>query len=118
MEIKQIDRLQIHVAERLRELIGETKHRAHLNYLYGVTVEEEWGGLDVPDFPGTKPPDYAPPLEGGVGLERHDGVSPFVMQADGKGWLYCPSGLKEGPLPTHYEPAESVVENALWVPLV
>lgn len=26
--------------ERLRELIGETKHRAHLNYVYGVTVEE------------------------------------------------------------------------------
>ena len=26
--------------EQLRELIGETKHRAHLNYLYGVTVEE------------------------------------------------------------------------------
>ncbi len=26
--------------ERLQELIGETKHRAHLNYLYGVTVEE------------------------------------------------------------------------------
>ena len=26
--------------ERLRALIGESKHRAHLNYLYGVTVEE------------------------------------------------------------------------------
>ena len=26
--------------ERLREMIGEAKHRAHLNYLYGVTVEE------------------------------------------------------------------------------
>ena len=26
--------------ERLRDLIGESKHRAHLNYLYGVTVEE------------------------------------------------------------------------------
>jgi|GEM_PF-98186 len=26
--------------ERLRALIGEAKHRAHLNYLYGVTVEE------------------------------------------------------------------------------
>ncbi len=26
--------------ERLRSLIGESKHRAHLNYLYGVTVEE------------------------------------------------------------------------------
>jgi 8-oxo-dGTP pyrophosphatase MutT (NUDIX family) len=25
---------------RLRELIGMSKHRAHLNYLYGVTVEE------------------------------------------------------------------------------
>jgi 8-oxo-dGTP pyrophosphatase MutT (NUDIX family) len=25
---------------RLRELIGETKHRAHLNYVYGVVVEE------------------------------------------------------------------------------
>jgi 8-oxo-dGTP pyrophosphatase MutT (NUDIX family) len=26
--------------EQLRALIGESKHRAHLNYLYGVTVEE------------------------------------------------------------------------------
>lgn len=26
--------------ERLRDFIGEAKHRAHLNYLYGVTVEE------------------------------------------------------------------------------
>ncbi len=26
--------------ERLRQLIGLSKHRAHLNYLYGVTVEE------------------------------------------------------------------------------
>jgi hypothetical protein len=26
--------------ERLREYIGEHKHRAHLNYLYGVLVEE------------------------------------------------------------------------------
>ncbi len=25
---------------RLHELIGDTKHRAHLNYVYGVTVEE------------------------------------------------------------------------------
>ena len=26
--------------DRLRDAIGEAKHRAHLNYLYGVTVEE------------------------------------------------------------------------------
>jgi hypothetical protein len=25
---------------RLRDLIGDAKHRAHLNYVYGVTVEE------------------------------------------------------------------------------
>ena len=29
------------------------------------------------------------------------------MQADGKGWLYVPTGLLDGPLPAHYEPHES-----------
>ena len=29
------------------------------------------------------------------------------MQTDGKAWLYVPAGLTDGPLPTHYEPAES-----------
>src|SRR3712207_2020346 len=36
------------------------------------------------------------------------------MQGDGKAWLFAPAGLVDGPLPTHYEPAESVVENALY----
>ena len=36
------------------------------------------------------------------------------MQADGKGWLFVPSGLDDGPLPTHYEPPESPVANALY----
>jgi formate dehydrogenase major subunit len=36
------------------------------------------------------------------------------MQADGKGWLYVPSGLLDGPLPAHYEPAESPVRNPLY----
>ena len=36
------------------------------------------------------------------------------MQADGKGWLYVPAGLEDGPLPTHYEPEESVIENPLY----
>jgi formate dehydrogenase major subunit len=36
------------------------------------------------------------------------------MQADGKGWLFAPSGLTDGPLPTHYEPHESPVVNALY----
>jgi formate dehydrogenase major subunit len=36
------------------------------------------------------------------------------MQGDGRGWLYAPNGLLDGPLPTHYEPQESVAENALY----
>src|SRR5262245_13912674 len=36
------------------------------------------------------------------------------MQADGKGWLFAPDGLLDGPLPTHYEPHESPLENALY----
>jgi formate dehydrogenase major subunit len=36
------------------------------------------------------------------------------MQSDGKAWLFAPKGLQDGPLPTHYEPAESPVENALY----
>ena len=41
------------------------------------------------------------------------GDDPFIMQADGKGWLYAPSGLLDGPLPVHYEPVESPLRNAM-----
>ena len=33
---------------------------------------------------------------------------------DGKGALFASSGLKDGPLPTHYEPWETPVANALY----
>jgi formate dehydrogenase major subunit len=36
------------------------------------------------------------------------------MQSDGKGWLFAPHGLVDGPLPTHYEPHESPVRNLLY----
>jgi formate dehydrogenase major subunit len=36
------------------------------------------------------------------------------MQADGKGWLYAPTGLVDGPLPAHYEPHESPVRNPVY----
>jgi formate dehydrogenase major subunit len=42
------------------------------------------------------------------------GDKPFIMQADGTGWLYVPAGLTDGPFPTHYEPQESPFENALY----
>ncbi|HEY7052351.1 MAG TPA: formate dehydrogenase, partial [Mycobacterium sp.] len=73
----------------------------------------EWTGDDVPDFEKTKPPDYRPSADA-VGVEALRGDDPFVMQADGKGWLFAPSGVADGPLPTHYEPHESPVRNALY----
>src|SRR5437763_11277528 len=36
------------------------------------------------------------------------------MHPDGTGWIWVPSGLKDGPLPTHYEPLESVTTNAIY----
>ena len=40
------------------------------------------------------------------------------MQADGRAWLYAPTGLVDGPLPTHYEPQESPFDNPLYAPAV
>ncbi len=72
-----------------------------------------WTGHDVPDFPVTKAPSYRPP-EGASGPDGLAGDDPFIMQADGKGWLFAPSGLLDGPLPAHYEPHESPVRNPLY----
>ena len=36
------------------------------------------------------------------------------MIADGRASLFVPTGLKDGPLPTHYEPVESPVKNPLY----
>jgi formate dehydrogenase major subunit len=36
------------------------------------------------------------------------------MQDDGRGWLYAPRGLADGPLPAHYEPPESPVANPIY----
>lgn len=36
------------------------------------------------------------------------------MQGDGKGALYVPKGLIDGPMPTHYEPVESPFQNPLY----
>ncbi|HEY5675365.1 MAG TPA: formate dehydrogenase subunit alpha, partial [Myxococcales bacterium] len=48
------------------------------------------------------------------GLHAISGIDPFIMQVDGKGWLFAPAGLLDGPLPTHYEPQESAVQNLLY----
>jgi formate dehydrogenase major subunit len=73
----------------------------------------EWTGHDVPDFEKTKPPGYRAP-EGSEGVEAIAGDDPFIMQGDGKGALFVPQGLIDGPLPTHYEPVESPFGNPLY----
>jgi formate dehydrogenase major subunit len=76
-------------------------------------VRNEWTGLDVPDFAATKPPDYVPPPDA-RGDAALAGDKPFLMHADGLGWIWVPTGLNDGPLPTHYEPWESPVQNFLY----
>jgi formate dehydrogenase major subunit len=73
----------------------------------------KWTGHDVPDFVPDRAPHAVPP-EGAQGPDALGGSDPFIMQSDGKGWLYVPTGLVDGPLPTHYEPAESPFPNLLY----
>ena len=75
--------------------------------------QKKWTGNDTPDFDEEKAPDYVPP-DDAEGPEAIRGDHPFIMQADGQGWLYVPQGLEDGPLPTHYEPHESPFDNALY----
>jgi formate dehydrogenase major subunit len=75
--------------------------------------EKKWTGHDVPDFEATKPPDYVPP-EDATGPDALAGDDPFIMQADGRGWLFAPAGVGDGPLPTHYEPQDSIVGNLFY----
>ncbi len=87
--------------------------RVHRGYVYWDAALGRWTGLDVPDFPIAKAPNTAA-VPQGVGLAFQDGASPFIMKADGKGWLFVPNGLVDGPLPTHYEPYESPVRNIVY----
>jgi formate dehydrogenase major subunit len=73
----------------------------------------QWTGHDVPDFEKTKPPGYRPP-DGARGPAALAGTDPFIMQRDGKGALFVWTGLKDGPLPAHYESAESPLRNDVY----
>jgi formate dehydrogenase major subunit len=76
-------------------------------------AQKKWVGLDVPDFKADKPPaDKGNPSA--IGLDHLRGDQPFIMKPDGVGWLFVPNGLVDGPLPAHYEPAESPVTNPIY----
>jgi formate dehydrogenase major subunit len=60
---------------------------------------ELWVG-DVPDYP----PDSDP----------KDGLGAFIMTGEGVGRLFAPATLmRDGPVPEHYEPVESPIDNLL-----
>jgi formate dehydrogenase major subunit len=78
-------------------------------------AEGKWTGHDTPDFVEDKRPDFRPDWSKRPhGMEAIGGNRPFIMQADGMAMVFAPSGLKDGPLPTHYEPVESPVKNPLY----
>jgi formate dehydrogenase major subunit len=82
-------------------------------YVWWDEARETWTGFDEVDFISGRPPSYRPE-EGASGVDALSGIDPFIMQKDGKGWLFAPDGLLDGPLPAHYEPQESPVRNALY----
>jgi formate dehydrogenase major subunit len=98
---------------RLASQFAPADGRTYRGYVWWDEAQQAWQGLDVPDFIAGKPPDAEADPKG-VGVATQDGASPFLMQSDGKGWLYVPLGLKDGPLPAHYEPYESPVANAVY----
>jgi formate dehydrogenase major subunit len=82
-------------------------------YVWWDEEQGKWTGHDVPDFTVDKRPDFQPE-EGATGPEALSGTDAFIMQADGKAWLFVPAGLTDGPLPAHYEPEESPFDNAVY----
>lgn len=76
-------------------------------------ADGRWTGTDQVDFPPTKRPDHEPVWSRRpAGMDALSGTQPFIMIPDGVAGIFVPSGLKDGPLPEHYEPSESPVRNA------
>lgn len=82
-------------------------------YVWWDIEQSRWTGEDVPDFEADKPPGYRPP-PGSRAQDALAGTDPFIMQSDGRAWLFAPAGLADGPLPAHYELYESPVDNPLY----
>lgn len=75
----------------------------------------QWAGSDTIDFEATKSPRYCPDWDSKPeGMDAISGADPFIMMPDGRSHIFVTSGLKDGPLPTHYEPIESPLRNLLY----
>jgi hypothetical protein len=84
--------------ERARDALAFTAYGVHRfvlgyrRYVNASAGPDAWTGLDFPDFTPGKPPDYRPP-ENARGDDAIRGDHPFVLQSDGRGWLYAGVGL-------------------------
>ena len=82
-------------------------------YMWWDAETGRWTGKDVADFPADRAPEAVPDRSQG-GPEALTGTDAVIMQPDGKAWLFAPTGMIDGPLPTHYEAQESPVVNPLY----
>ncbi len=64
-------------------------------------AQQKWVGNDVPDIPGSY-------------TFEQSTENPFIMLPEGVGRLHCVNALRDGPFPTHFEPADSPVSNLLY----
>jgi formate dehydrogenase major subunit len=76
--------------------------------------QKKWTGSDVPDFTEDMDPATPSNLREGQGVKALGGARPFTLHQDGVGWLFVPSGLKDGPLPAHFEALESFIQNPFY----
>jgi formate dehydrogenase major subunit len=83
-------------------------------YVWWDEQDGKWtSNGDAPDFPATKAPDYRPEKDAKA-MDAIRGDKAFIITPDGRGWVYAPTGLVDGPLPTHFEPHETHVRNLLY----
>jgi formate dehydrogenase major subunit len=82
-------------------------------YVWWDADAGRWTGRDHVDFVPDKPPGYEPETDA-KGMDAIRGSAPFIAHPDGLGWIWAPSGLVDGPVPTHYEPHESPFANPLY----
>jgi formate dehydrogenase major subunit len=82
-------------------------------YVWWDAAAGEWTGQDVPDFEKAKPPWFVPE-PGATGPAALSGTDPFILNANGKAELFVAKGLVDGPLPAHFEAAESPLRNRVY----
>ena len=87
--------------------------RAQEISLVGPGAEANGPALTCLIFRWTNRPSFDRPETKAVSMAI-PGDAPFILHEDGLGWLHVPKGLQDGPMPTHYEPLESPVHNALY----